>query len=203
MATVGSVSSEATIPSSGFAFQGLNVNTQAWSTFTMPSPGGRITKLHCYFDAHVASGTGRVVLWDAGGNVLASASVGTVNVGSGTNGGQHWHNAALSGFGVYVKGGSTISIGLFMPGADGFEISSISGGTSRWNGVGFGSPASQAGSGSTGIGSLGAFAEYVPCLRKVRRGGVWVESPKRIRRSGAWVIGPRFIRRSGAWVQVQ
>lgn len=202
MATVGSVSSETTV-NAGYAFQGLNVNTQAWSTFTMPSPGGRITQLHVYFSAHVATGNGRLVLWDGAGNVLDSVAVNSIPVGSGAAGGQAWRRGTLSGFGVYVKGGSTISIGLWMPGASGFEISSVSGGSSKWNGVGYTGPGNQAGSGSTGIGNLGAYADYTPCLRKVRRGGVWVESPKRIRRAGVWVIGPRYIRRGGAWTQVQ
>lgn len=203
MSTVGSVSSESTIPSSGFAFQGLNVNTQAWSTYTMPTPGGWITQLHAYFDAEVASGNGKLVLWDGSGNVITSVAVNSIPVGSNSNGGQAWHHAVLA-TPVYVKGGVTISIGFWMPGASGFVISSLPSGTSSWNGVGFTGPGNQGGSGSTGIAAIGSFADYTPNKVKIRRSGVWNEAPKSIRRTGANVQGPaRWLRRTGAWVRIQ
>lgn len=198
MSTVGNTGT----PGSGWALQGLNVNTQAWSNFTMPSPGGWIKTLHAYFDAEVTSGNGYLVLW-VGGAVFAKVAVNGIPVGSNSAGGQAWHQANLA-TPVYVKGGTSLSLGFWMPGACGFVFSSESGGSSSWNGVGYSSPGSQSGSGSTGVGALGAYADYVPNKLKVRRSGAWVEAPLQVRRSGAWVPAtPLNVRRSGAWTQVQ
>ena len=204
MATFGSVSSESTIPNSGSAFQGLNVNTQAWSNFTMPTPGGWVTKLHVYFDADVTSGNGDLVLWNHNtGTIMGTIPVNGIPVGSNSPGGQAWHNGSFA-TPIYVIGGTPVSIGFWMPGASGFQISSLTGGSSSWNGVGFSSPGNQTGSASTGIGTIGAFGEYTPNLISIRRSGVWQECPLQIRRSGIWVPAtPLKIRRSGAWIQVQ
>lgn len=168
----------------------------------MPSPGGRITSVTAYFGAFTGTGNGYACVWDGSGNLLGTGPINSVPAQSCSAGAQTFRTGVLSGYGVYVKGGTTLNLGFWMPSANGFSTSSEVGGGSSMKIAGS-SPTDLSGGGSTGIGSLGVFGTYVPCLRKIRRGGVWVESPKRVRRSGVWVIGPRYIRRSGAWSQVQ
>lgn len=198
MATVGNTAT----PTAGFVFRGINVQNQCWSTFTMPTPGGWITALQVYFDAEAAVGNGFLVLWDGSGNVLGTIAVNSIPVGSNSAGGQAFHSGTFS-TPIYVKGGSTISIGFWMPQSSGFVTSSESGGTSSLN-TSAGAPGSQSGSASTGIGALGANGTYTPNLKKIWRSGAWAEDIRMIRRSSVNKPGtPRKIWRGGAWTVVQ
>ncbi len=144
-------------------------NYQAASSFTMPTPGGLVTELYGFFAAESASGTGYVAMWNSSGSVLASASVGTVAVGTNTVGGQAWHSATLS-TAVFVASGSTIYLGFWMPSASGLLwTDEASGGTGDYYIGGSSGPTALSG-GSADGNAVAAYAVYTPAEAWVNTG---------------------------------
>lgn len=165
----------------------------------MPAGGGLITDVHAYWDAESAPGTGYVCIWNASsGALMASASVGTVGVSGNGWGAQHWHSATL-GTPLWVAGGVGIAIGFWMPQTSGLTASVETGGSS-FSGTQAGSPGTASGP-ATGVGALGAYADYLPLSAHILRGGVWTQcSGVDVLRSSAWgSLQELEIERSSAW----
>lgn len=196
MATIGTT----TTPAHNWIEQGVNTPpNQMASGFTMPASGGVITNLHAFFGL-VANGpdTAWCCLWDSGFNLLGSVAVSVAN-GTASVGGQTWNTGALA-TPIYIAGGATIYIGFAVKEVDGFFTTDESSGSSIWNTNA--SPPANIASTATPYNGLGAYADYLPVVVRVRRSGAWVVTGTvDVQRAGVRTQATQVaVRRSGAWV---
>lgn len=149
-------------PGTGYAFA---------TEFTTPSGAGIIiSDIHAYFDISSGSATGKVAVWSSGGTLLASASVGSLNVKTGGVGNSlDWWSASVTPF--YVAGSTSIWIGGYTSGN--LLFNSETGGSSNVKSMG-GTLGSFSGSSSSGIGGAGAYVDYTPAGCYVYNGSSWV-----------------------------
>ena len=160
MATFGS----STATPSGGAYYFVSSGKNQYATlYTAPAQPVEVTQLAAYFDLYSGSGTCYVCMWDASGNLLASASVGTVSTGTQSPGGQHWHSATLA-TPVLLAASQQVYLGWWSPG------------DALWTTESSGTCASDAQSGGPGSfashaaeqgNAIGAYATYSPA-------GVWI-----------------------------
>ena len=185
-----------TTPLSGFQNPG-----SGWgfaSSFTTPGGAGIIvTTLHAYFDSASGASTGWCCVWDSGGTLLASVNIGSLNVKTGGVGNAlDWWSGNLA-TPIWIAPGVSIWIGGYANGSTLFN--SGSGGTSNMKSMGGSGPTSFAGSGSSGIGTVGAYLDYSTGGAYVRRSGVWVPGPANARRGSSNILGVASVRRGAGW----
>lgn len=139
-------------PGAGVFSVAANTENAAAIQATMPSPGGTITALHAHFRAFDSgSHTAWLCVWNSGGTLLASVAV---SVG----GGQQLYSANLASP-IFVAGGTVLYIG-FVIGSIGYTVEYDSTGTS-YNGSNATSPPGNISFGSSGFGTIEAYADYV------------------------------------------
>lgn len=183
-----------TTPAAGWELVG-SAGSAAATSFTGPSTGAIVTTLHGYFDAGSGNPTGYLVIWDNSGNVLGSVNIGTLPVGSQSAGGQAWHSGTL-GTPVTLTASQVVWLG-FVASAN-LLFSSETGGSSYK--VAMTSPASFTGQVTTGIGAVGAYADYTPPGGKVWNGSAWTAIPPKVWNGSAWVQSNGKVWNGSAWV---
>lgn len=193
MATFGSFSSTASVPSSAFNFSRVNSANVVASKFTMADIG-TITSLSVYMDGDTASATTVLGLWDGStGALLAQTNSFSAPQGAESVGGQAWHTANLTVPFFNNTPGRTFWIGFWRNASQSAVWSVTASGhfsaLTDTGAIGSFAGATQDTTWGFVAGQIGAFATYTP-------GGVLVEN--------ASFVGVSAIKawNGSAWVNV-
>lgn len=202
MATIGNTAT----PSGSFNdYLGGLANTMAIQV-TMPT-AGVITNVTAYVGGHGAAITGRVVIWDSSGNVLAQSGDLTFPQGSGGIGGQGWVTGTVGGANGYsATTNQVLRLGWWVHENEQWEWTEDTLASGEYQATDNSNTAPVTPTTFTNTnGKPGIYATYSTGLLYVRRGGAWtVCPPLQVRRTGVWTgVTGTFVRRSGAWTQVQ
>lgn len=157
MATIGN------IPSSWYGYEyfiGGSDNQVAVGPFTMPTDG--VLQSITFYGAGATGSTGATgVVWDSGGNIIASGGILTLAQGSLSAGGQWWSTVGVSQ--TLIHAGTTIYIGWWRSGGGSGVWSETNGGTTSYIATGpANGPGTMSYSSTTSFGSIGAYASYTP-----------------------------------------
>lgn len=186
-----------TTPSFGDMHVGLNVQNQVWSTFTMPSPGGLLSDVWCFFDVEQSGpATAYACVWGPTGVLVAYTSIASVPNGNNTTGNEAWRGGNFTtvnggdsttavGSTLFVPSGTSISIGANASQSNGLDVSFASSGASAWGTLSSPVPGNATSGSSTGNGNIGAYCDYTP------GGGAYVNTGTPA--SPTWTLGLAYV----------
>lgn len=195
---------ETSTPNHSWWWLGIGLQNQVASQFTMPVQGN-ISAIAVYMAGHWNAVSARGVIWEVATNaVIRNTTAFSAKAGGGYQGGQSWHNYAVT---TYLANQSeALWLGFWRDPAGRAEWSLTSSGYFRCNGgSGTTSPASFAGFVNPGNpqGTIGAYCAYTGATGSPAGGGSGSASTSRIElwNGTAWVQKPLNIWSGTAWVQ--
>lgn len=182
--------------------QNTGSNNQYGFKITMPE-AGQIQRLNVYCSGQGSSYTGKLVLWNSSGAVVASGDV-TFPTGSVSVNAQSFLQLTLTSP-YNAASGEVLYVGFWRPSAQSGIFSYVSSGGVISPGVGsgqsnVGSPSTLA-IASTTTGQMSAYVEYVKGGIRVYNGSAQKRRPVKVYNGTAWKWRPVKVYNGTSWVR--